>query len=347
MSNQLCDVLQLTVPVIQAPMAGGPTTPELVAGVCNNGGLGSIGAGYLQSSALCDAIDATRQLTNQAFNVNLFVPGDYVVSDSAMQQACVAINGCISGLDVTVEPRPGPYSVDFAAQIDVLLQKKIKIVSFMFGIPGEAVLAELKKQGVFIMGTATTVDEAVLIADAGFDAIVLQGSEAGGHRGSFLRREEESLVALDMLLAAVRSQVACPLIAAGGIMQGGQVRRYLSLGASATQLGTAFLFCAEAGIVPAYRERLLQQVKDNTVLTRAFSGRLARGIRNPFTRCMAAKTDAIADYPVQNSLTQPMRQAAKGANNADYLSLWAGQQVALGRATTVCELMAALRSSSA
>ena len=342
MKNALTTLLQIDTPIIQAPMAGGPTTPELVASVSNCGGLGSLGAGYLQPEALRVAIQEIRALTTKNFNVNLFVPGDYSVSDAGMQQSCDAINTCSQELNACVQPVDGPYSVNFDEQVSVLLELACPVVSFIFGVPPQEVISVLKKNGSVIMATATTREEALFLQKRGVDVIVAQGSEAGGHRGSFLKKEEECLVALDDLMQQCAAVVRLPIVAAGGIMNGTDIARVLALGASAAQMGSLFLCTPESGVTDAYRDILLQQQADNTVLTRAFSGRLARGIDNHFTRCMRGKTDSIADYPVQNKLTSSLRKKAKELGNTDYMSLWAGQKAYAARALPVCKLMQVL-----
>ena len=331
--------LRIKYPIIQAPMAGGPTTPELVALVSNAGGLGSIGAGYLSPDQTRTAIQKTKKLTNKPFNVNLFIPEKYQATAEQIQHSCDAINTCSSELGIDIRPIEGSYSVDFERQACVLLEEKVPVFSFTFGIPSKELIAEFKKNGITLVGTATTLDEALALEDAEVHAIVAQGSEAGGHRGSFLLSAEDSLVRLNDLLLQMIAKTKLPIIASGGIMNGKHIARLLQQGAVAAQLGTAFLCCTEAGVPDNYRAAILAQEKDNTILTRSFSGKLARAIQNNFTACMTGKTDTILDYPIQNKLTGAMRNEAKKQGNIDYLSLYAGQSAHQGRNISVVELM--------
>ncbi len=314
--------------LIQAPMAGGATTPELVAAVSNAGALGSLGAGYMSADALCAAIEKTRQLSSQAFNTNVFIPSVCDVSVARMQQACDALALCCESADIDIEIVSPPYQVDFHQQMEVLLELRVPVMSFTFGLLEKHWLKKLKQHGTQVIGMATQLEEAQALDHLSVDAIVLQGERAGGHRGTFIGREEASLNPLEALLSQVRSSVSVPLIAAGGISQRQQVQDLLAQGASGVQVGTAFLTCDEAGVPDCYKQTLLSQTEDTTVLTRCFSGRLARGVANHMTTYMADKADVILPYPAQNRLTRALRQWAKGQGNTEYMSLWAGQSVA-------------------
>lgn len=345
MCSQITDWIQsigIDYPIIQAPMAGGATTAELVAAVANAGGLGSLGAGYLSANELAKAMQNIRQLSKRPFSVNLFIPESHQASDAAMQTACEAINQCASTLAVETQPTPAPYSPSFQAQIAVLLKEKAPIVSFTFGLLDDRLIKQFKQNNTILIGTATTVDEAAALTKNGVDAIVIQGEEAGGHRGSFLKSADKSLSPLDTLLAQAKACVSLPLIAAGGIMDGKRIAQLISAGAVAAQLGTAFLCCNESGISPSYRQALFAQTHDTTTLTKAFSGKLARGIDNAFIDCMSKKTHTILDYPIQNKLTSIMRKKAKAVGNTDYMSLWAGQSVHLGRQLDAAALIESL-----
>ncbi|MDF1760487.1 MAG: nitronate monooxygenase [Coxiellaceae bacterium] len=314
-------------PIIQAPMAGGATTPELIAAVSNGGGLGSLGAGYLSAADIKQAIAKIRQLTDKPFAVNLFVPEPHAATSQQMQTACQAINQCSQTLHHEVTPVQAPYATAFNDQVAVLLAEKIPVMSFTFGIPDINIIKQFKANKTFMIGTATTLAEAEALQENQVDAIVAQSSEAGGHRGSFLDSAENSLAPLNTLLHQLAEAIDIPIIASGGIMDGQTIAQCLQAGASAAQLGSAFLCCDESGIPAAYKQLLLNQTKDNTVLTRAFSGKLARGVSNQFTQCMQTKTDTILDYPIQNKLTSTMRKIAKQQSNTEYMSLWAGQSV--------------------
>ena len=323
--NKCTKILGIRHPIIQAPMAGGATTPELVAAVSNAGGLGSLGAGYMKPDDIRQAIKRIRTLTDKPFSVNLFIPGKYTATSVQIQKAGADIQQCCIALDHQINPVTEPYEQSFDEQIKVILEEKVPVFSFTFGIPNLNLIEDLKSAGTVLIGTATTLDEAILLEKNKVDMVVAQGLEAGGHRGTFLESEEKSLIPLSDLISRCDDQLKIPLIAAGGIMNGSDTINLLSLGASAVQIGTAFLSCHESGINETYKKKLLHLQQDDTVLTRAFSGKLARGIRNHFTRCMESKSENILDYPIQNALTRSMRNKAKLANNGEFMSLWAGQ----------------------
>lgn len=331
--------LPIQYPIIQAPMAGGATTPALIAAVSNAGGLGSLGAGYMAPSEIKKAIQKIRLLTDHPFSVNLFIPKPHQATTAQLQQACDSLNQCCSALGVEVHPVLGPYTQSFDDQIQVVFDENIPIVSFTFGVLDAAWIDQLKSKGVLLIGTATTVEEACFLEKAGVDQIVLQGSEAGGHRGTFLAKAENALVNLSCLLTECKQHVAVPLIAAGGIMNGREIAKMLALGADAVQMGTAFLSCHESGISAAYKAALLAQKQDKTVLTSAFSGKLARGIQNKFIDCMADKQSSILDYPIQNGLTQGIRRQSKAIHSTEFMAMWAGQSAVQCRALSAKDLM--------
>lgn len=335
-------MLSLEYPIIQAPMAGGATTPELVAAVSNNGCLGSFAAGYLPPDEIKSAIKRIRELTAKPFAVNLFIPEAHETTHERMQRACEAINGCASEIGLSIAPVDGPYAPSFEEQLTVLIEERISAVSFTFGIPESALINTLKSNQILVMATATTLAEAYALYECGVDVIVAQGSEAGGHRGSFMERAEDCLIPIHTLVQQITAEISLPVIASGGIMNGAAIVKAIKSGASAAQLGTAFLCCKESGIADSYKRLLLSQTNDITVLTRAFSGKLARGINNKFIQCMAGKADSILDYPIQNKLTNIMRTKAKQDNNTDYMSLWAGQFAYLARELDAKSLIAKL-----
>lgn len=340
--TEFLESLNLRHPIIQAPMAGGATTPELIAAVANQGGLGSLAAGYLSPAEIKLQIQNIRELTDNIFSVNLFVPEVHSASAQQIEQACFAINTCACDINANVSTIQAPYAPPFEEQIAVLIDSNIRVVSFTFGIPEKYIIRQLKNKNIFTMATATSIDEALAIQENNIDAIVVQGSEAGGHRGSFLTAAEDSLFPIEILIDNIIKKIDVPVIASGGIMTGHALKKCIKQGASAVQLGTAFLTCDESGIPDIYKNVLLNQTKDNTVLTRVFSGKLARGINNQFIDCMQNKMDTILDYPIQHALTSVMRTKAKAANNADSMSLWAGQNVHLTKKLSVERLFSLL-----
>jgi nitronate monooxygenase len=334
--------LGIEYPILQGPLGGGPSTPELVAAVSNAGGLGSLGAAYLTPDQITEAIRRIRALTSRPFSVNLFSGAwetGASVDAAPMLEVLAEIHAAL-GLpppDLPTLP-PDPYP----AQLEAVLDARPPIFSFTFGVPDPDAMARLKSRGIMIIGTATTADEARLLTDAGVDAIVAQGSEAGAHRGTFASPFEDAMVPTLELVRQVRARVATPVIASGGLMDGHNIASALAAGAAAVALGTAFLACPESGASGAYKRAVLAADKDTTVVTRAFSGRPARGLKNEFIARLEGKQRIILPYPAQNALTRAMRSAAAARGDAGFLSLWAGRGVARARALPAGELVRCL-----
>ncbi|REB07849.1 nitronate monooxygenase [Sporosarcina sp. BI001-red] len=323
-------------PIIQAPMAG-ITTPEFVAACAEAGILGSLGAGYLSAADTRAAIQQVKSLTKRPFSVNLFVPDNTPFNQEQLRLAYLALQpiGEQLGMPFWKAPLSEP---DLQSQIDVVLEEKPAACSFTFGIPYGESVERLREAGILLMGTATTIDEAMAVQQAGLDMVVIQGAEAGGHRGSF--HPEGPLVSLDDLLAEARELIRIPMIAAGGIATNSRMKELLNSGASAVQIGTAFLATEESGAADSYKQAVLNANSDNTVITEAFSGRPARGIHNRFIEQMNGSP--IAPYPYQNDLTKRIRKEAAVQNNAELLSLWAGTAVQLTQVGTVESIVAKL-----
>jgi nitronate monooxygenase len=338
--------LGIRYPIIQGPMGGGYTTPQLVAAVSNAGGLGSLGAYTFSPEQLVETCAKIRSMTSLPFSVNLWVPQPeeerLAFSDADFLSAAKRLAAYRKELGVADPIRPERYTQSFAAQIEALYEIAPRAFSFTFGIPPSQVLRECHKRNILTIGVATTVDEAVAIEAAGADFVVAAGSEAGGHHGSFLAAAEESLVGTLALVPLVVDRVKIPVIAAGGIADGRGITAALALGAQAAQLGTAFLVCPESSASPSHRAELLSQHAYHTTLTRAFSGRLARAIENRFVKESKASEGAITPYPVQNWLTQPIRQAAGKASRPEFQSLWSGQAAPLIRERTAANLVESL-----
>ncbi|NYJ03950.1 NAD(P)H-dependent flavin oxidoreductase [Petropleomorpha daqingensis] len=321
------------VPIVLAPLAGGPSTPALAAAVSGAGGFGFLGAGYLTAEKLADAIAETRRLTDQPFGVNLFVPGQPSPPDVA---ATYADDLRQAGLQPG-EPR---YSDDeWPAKLDLLAADPVAVVSFTFGCPTPDVVRRLQDAGSECWVTVTSPAEARQAADSGADAVVVQGAEAGGHRGSFTDTDE--VVGLIALLQLVRAATDLPMIAAGGLMTGAAVAAVLACGASAAALGTVFLDSPEAGTSAVQRESL--RSTEPTALTRAFTGRLARGIRNRF---LTEHADAPSAYPEIHYVTAPLRAAARSAGDPELVNLWAGQAYSLARPVPAADLVRQLHEDA-
>lgn len=340
--NPITARLQIKWPIIQAGMAGGTTTPELVAAVSAAGGLGTLGAGYMNAEQIRQAIRTIRDLTDKPFGVNLFIPEEYDGEQPVADSVAAAMNGVREGLGIPADPVVTRYAEPFEEQMAVVLEEQVPVFSFTFGVLEPRWLAELKQRGVTVIGTATTVREAVALEASGVDIICAQGSEAGGHRGSFLPDSPSNLVGTMALVPQIVDRVNTPVIAAGGIMDGRGIVAGFALGAQAVQMGTAFLTCVESGAHPAYKREVREANDEATVITRAFSGKAARGIQNEFMTLLAPLDRELPPYPVQNALTRDIRTAAAKQDRTEYLSLWAGQAAALSRGLRADELLAKL-----
>ena len=345
--NAFTTLLGLRHPLIQAPMAGGATTPELVAAVSNAGALGSFAAATLSPAAMREGVAQVRALTDRPFNVNLFILAEPAPGDAEVARAQARLDPLRAELGLPPGIRPARFCEDNRAQIETLLELAPPVVSFTFGILDAATLARFHQAGCLVMGTATTVAEAQAWEAVGADLVCAQGCEAGGHRGTFLGDPQQACLGLMALLPQVAAAVNIPVVAAGGIMDGRGIAAALLLGAQAAQLGTAFLCCPESGISELWKEQILAAGDDSTRLTRAFSGRLARGIANDFMRRFAAEEDQVPAYPVQNALTGDIRQAATRQGRSEYLSLWAGQGAAMARTLPATELVRVLMAELA
>ena len=337
---------QLDVPIVLAPLAGGPTTPALAAAVSTAGGLGFLAAGYLTAEALAGQISQARTLTGGPLGVNVFVPGRAAPEGSAEPYAA-ALTATASRLGVELgQPR---FDDDgWEAKLQLLTQDALPVVSFTFGCPDADTIARLQAAGSEVWVTVTAPAEAQLAARAGADVLIAQGSEAGGHRGSFTDDPADDSAGgfgVLALLQLIRSQLTLPVVAAGGIGTGAGIAAVLAAGAAAAQLGTAFLRCPEAGTSQVQRDAVATAA--GTSMTRAFTGRLARGIRNQFLEAHSAT--APAAYPEVHYLTAPLRAAGRAGGNADLVNLWAGQahqlSLELPAASLVTALMADARAA--
>ncbi len=337
----LTRLLGIDFPIIQAPMAGGVTTTDLVSAVSNSGGLGMIGAGYLTTEQLRQQIREVKRETKNSFGVNLFVPTSFTISKGEVSGALQILQPIKEKLNVAMDNTELP-SVEheqnkFLEHVQVVIDENVPICSFTFGVPSKEVIAELKSHHIYLIGTATTVEEAIINEENGLDAVVVQGTEAGGHRGSFT--DVEKLIGLMSLIPQVCSHISVPVIAAGGIMDGRGMIASLCLGAAAVQMGTAFLTCKESGAHPVHKKAILHSSEDHTVLTRVYSGKWARGVKNTFYEDMREYENTLPPYPIQNALTSKIRKASSQQNNPDYMSLWSGQNASLARELTAKELI--------
>ena len=335
---------ELTFPVVAAPMAGGPTTPELVAAVSEAGAFGFLAAGMLTPAALAAQIDRTAELTARPFGVNLFVPQPDTGADlTAYRERLLAV-----AREYDVELGEAKWDDDaYPAKLDVVLEKRVPVVSFTFGPPSPSDVVRLHEAGSKVLVTVTTPEAAVRAADLGADALVLQGFEAGGHRSLFTDDADQPGGGAEYgalaLLRLVAARVDVPLIAAGGLVHGGDVAAVLAAGAAAAQLGTVFLRADEAGTSDAHRKALVVADRE-TAFTRAFSGRPARGLVNRF---MDELSDgAPAAYPQINRMAGPVRKASAAAGDPEAISLWAGQTYALAYDASAAVIVERLKAEA-
>lgn len=344
----LTRALGIAHPIIQAPMGGANTTPpELVAAVSEAGALGFIGAAYMSPEEIERTAAEVRARTSRPFAINLFAPVPSPPLRDDVEPALGRLAPHHAELGIPAPAVPTPPAFTFDQQLEAAVACGAAAFSFTFGLLPPDAVQRVKSRGMYLIGTSTTVDEAVLLERSGVDAVVAQGSEAGAHRGTFAVPFEAGMVGTIALVPQVVDAVDVPVIASGGIMDGRGIAAALVLGAQAVQMGTAFLACDECGVAEAHKRALTEASEDATRVTRVFSGRPARGIVNRFVEETeaAASTDpaVVLPYPHQNALTRPMRTAAAQRGRADLLALWAGQGVRLVRrgpaATLVRELV--------
>jgi nitronate monooxygenase len=331
---------ELPVPIVLAPLAGGPSTPALTAAVSAAGGLGMLASGYLAPEQTAAAIAEVRGLSDRPFGVNLFVPGDAPADPAVYGPYLERLREWAAPRGL--EPGAPRHSDDgWEQKLELLVGDPVAVVSFAFGCPPAEVLERLRRAGSETWVTVTSPAEAEQADAAGADVLVVQGAEAGGHRGSFRDVPELPVIGLLPLLQLVRARTRSPLVAAGGIATGAGVAAAMAGGAAAAQVGTALMLATEAGTSPAHRAAIAAGAP--TALTRAFTGRLARGIRNEF---MEAHTDAPIAYPEIHYATAPLRAAARAAGDPRAINLWAGEAHELAREQPAGELVMRLAAEA-
>ena len=330
------DVRGLSVPVIVAPMAGGPSTPELAAAGTNAGGLGFVAAGYLTADALAERVIAARKLTTGPLGVNLFTPQLSAATPDGIAKYAAALMP--DAKRYGAELGDPAYSDDaWSAKLDVLLDLRPEVASFTFGLPSAEECTRLRDAGITTVGTVTSVYEADAAVDCGVDAIAVQGPAAGGHRGTFDPVADPNPQPLSELLAAAVARVSVPIIAAGGLVTADDVNRVIGEGAVAAQLGTAFLLADEAGSSPVHRAALQDPQFTETVVTKSFSGRYARGLRNRFIDDHEAQ--APFGYPEVHYMTGPLRAASVRAGDPHGTNVWAGTGFTSIKSAPVADIM--------
>jgi nitronate monooxygenase len=337
-AQAFCARFGLQVPVLLAPMAG-VAAPALSIAVAQAGGLGACGALMMQPREILDWAQQVRQGTGGAFQLNLWIPDPPPLRDQARE---ARVRAFLSRWGPPVAPEAGDASLPpFTAQCEALLAARPRIISSIMGLYAPGFVAAIRQHGISWFATVSTVAEARAAQAAGADAIVAQGMEAGGHRASFdAERAERQQVGLFALLPAVVDAVSLPVVATGGIADARGIAAALLLGASAVQIGTGFLRCPEAGIHPAWADALARTLPEDTLISRAFSGRAGRCIATDYARAALAEGEAVlAPYPVQRGLSAPMRTAARAAGDLQRMQAWAGQSAALARTQPAAALV--------
>jgi nitronate monooxygenase len=340
------DLLEIEHPLIQAPMAG-PTNPQIVAAVSEAGGLGGLGASGKSLDDLRVAIREIKSLTDRPFNVNLFNRSTEVYDSEARSGPRLKelLQSYHSEMGLGPVPDPIPLYGPADKQLEVLIDERVPVVSFHFGVDAQTV-ATAKEAGAKVLCSATTVSEAILLEALGVDAIIAQGAEAGGHRGTFQGDYRQALVGAVALVPRVVDAVSVPVIAAGGIMDSRGIVACLALGASAVQMGTAFLGCPEATVAPVWRDALEGAEAESTVVTEVLSGKPARGLHNRYIEELEAIDEPLLPYPTQFAVARELRKEAASRGEASFVAMWAGQGVGLFRRQPAAELVKQLVAES-
>ena len=338
--------LSLATPIIQAPMAGGPSSQELVAACSAAGALGSFGFAYTQPDDMREQAAFVRSKTDRPFGINLFVsPQPGSIEAGAQRGALEAVAGYYRELGLPApEPARAPYAPQLDAQLAAVEEIRPRVFTMHLGSLPRERIQKFRAKEILVGGSATCVAEARQLEELGVDFVIAQGGEAGGHRGTYLRDPYEALTGTFALVRLIVRAVRLPVVAAGGIMDGAGIAAVLALGAQAAQLGTAFIPCPESGAPQVHKDQLLKQREDDTRITEKFSGKPARGLANRFMKEME-RAPQLA-FPAQNKVTGALRQASGKAGRPDFVAMWAGQAAALSRALPAAELVARLEAET-
>jgi nitronate monooxygenase len=339
-NTKAAHILGVKYPILQGPFGGNLSTVQLTATVSNMGGLGGYGMYTLTPEEIFRVNGEIRQATDKPYNINLWV-SDTDAADTTPEVTDL-FRPYFEELGIPFPNKPPSFSSRFAAQMDMILQIRPPVFSFMFGIPSPDILAECRKLGIVTIGTATTLDEALALEAADVDLILASGFEAGGHRPSFLAPSELSITGTFVLTQLIKEKVKTPVIAAGGIATGAGIAAAMKLGADAVQIGTAFLACEESNAPEIHRDMLFSDAAKYTVLTRAFTGRLGRGLRNRISEETRGKEDKYLPFPLQSQFMSSLRQAALAQKKWDLILFWGGQIAPILKHRKAEELMNAL-----
>jgi nitronate monooxygenase len=338
--------LGIRYPLLQGPFGGNLSSVDLVATVSNAGGLGGYGAYTLSPEEIISVGRQIQAATNQPYNINLWVSDtdapNGTIADEHFEQAKQLFKPYFDELSIPLPDKPAPFASRFENQVDALLHLRPPVFSFMFGVPSPEILNQCRKLGIVTIGAATTLDEALFLEAAEVDLIIASGFEAGGHRPSFLASSESSITGTFVLLQLIREKVKTPIIAAGGVADGKGVAAAMALGASAAQIGTAFLACEESNATPIHRQMLFSDAARYTSLTRAFTGRLGRGITSRIARDLLGKEKQFLPFPLQTQFMSSLRKAAIDQEKWDMILFWGGQIAPVLKHRKAGELMQAI-----
>lgn len=333
-NTKFTKLLGIDYPIVQGPFGGGLSSVNLTSTVSNAGGLGSFGGQSFYSKEIIKTCKEIKKITSKPFNINLWVNDRDVrlstFGEDDYKNLTELFKPYFNELGLPIPERPTNLGPKFEEQLEAIYEVRPAIFSFVYGIPSSNILENCRRLGIKTVGTATTVDEAIALENAGVDAIVATGFEAGGHRVSFLRSAEDSLTGTFSLIPQVADNVKIPIIAAGGITDARGIKAALSLGADAVQMGTAFLATAQSNASQDHKDKLFTSDAQYTTLTKAFTGRLSRGIRNRLTEELKHHEDLFAPYPLQSNFMRLLKAYPATANsNPDFKSYWAGQSASL------------------
>jgi nitronate monooxygenase len=339
-------LLGIQYPILQGPFGGNLSTVELAAAVSNAGGLGGYGAYTLSPQEIIEVDQKMKLATNKPYNINLWVSdtdsADGTVSDDQFSKAIALFKPYFDELRIALPEKPAPFKSCFEDQAEALLHLRPPVFSFMFGVPSPEIIRQCRSLGIVTIGTATTLDEAIFLESAGTEMIIASGFEAGGHRPSFLAPAESSTIGTFVLVQLIKEKVKIPVIAAGGIANGRGVAAALALGADAAQIGTAFLATDESNATTQHKQMLFSEASRHTTLSRAFTGRLGRGITSRIATDLFQKEAGFLPFPLQTQLMSPIRMAAIAQEKWDMILFWGGQIAPVLKHKKAAELMMAI-----
>lgn len=335
----------ISYPILQGPFGGGLSSAALTAAVSNAGGLGGFGAYTLSAQEIHNINNEIKAATDKPYNINLWVSDldqNGSVTDAAYDKATELFKPYFDEAGIALPEKPAPFASRFQNQLQAILDIKPPVFSYMFGTLPVDTMEQLKRAGIITVGAATTLDEALALEASGADMIIASGFEAGGHRPSFLDAAEASLTGTFVLVQLIKDRIKTPVIAAGGIANGRGAAGALTLGADAVQIGTAFLATEESGALPIHREMLFSDAAKRTMLTRAFTGRLGRGITSRIGKDLVQKEDSILGFPLQTTFMGPLRKAAIEQQKWDMVMFWSGQIAPVLKHRKAADLMESL-----